>query len=69
MAVQDFARGRAAWPSQPPSPANRAIGSSRQPRPLRIAVGVGETLVVLTPIALGVLVLRFALVLAHGFIH
>jgi hypothetical protein len=65
MAVLDFARGRAASPS----PANRAIGASRQQRPLRIAVGVGETLVVLTLIALGVLALRFALVLAHGFIH
>jgi hypothetical protein len=69
MAVQDFARGRAAWPSQPPSPANRAIGSSRQPRPLRIAVEIGGTLFALMLIALGVLALRFALVLAHGFVH
>jgi hypothetical protein len=68
MAVLDFARGRAACPSQP-SPANLAIGSARRPRPLRIAVEVGETLAVLTLIALGVLALRFALVLAHGFIH
>jgi hypothetical protein len=69
MAVQDFARGRAACPSQALTPANRAIGTDRQSRRLRIAVEIGGTLLVLMLIALGVLALRFGLVLAHGFLH
>jgi hypothetical protein len=69
MAVLDFARGRAAYPLPAPSPADRSISASRQPRRLRIAVEICGTLFALMLIAFGVLALRLALVLAHGFVH
>lgn len=69
MAVLDFARGRAAYPSPTPSPADRSISASRQPRRLRIGVEIGGTFFALMLIAVGVLALRFALVLAHGLVH
>jgi hypothetical protein len=69
MAVLDCARARAAGASQTPTLANRVSDSSRPPRRLRIAVEIGGTLLVLMLIALGVLALRFVLVLAHGFLN
>ena len=69
MAVLDLARARAAGASQSPDLADRATRSSRQPKRSRIAAEAGRTLLVLMLIALGVLALRFGLVLAHGFLH
>ena len=69
MAVLDFARGRAARPSQTLTPAKRSIGADRQSTRLRITVEIGGTLLVLMLIALGVLALRFVLVLADGFLR
>jgi hypothetical protein len=66
MTVVDLARGRAVGVSQAPSSENHAISASRQPGRSRIAVEIGGTLLVLMLIALGVLALRFVLVLAHG---
>ena len=68
MDVLDVARGRAAGPSQSASTTNRAMGD-RQPRRLRSAVEIGGTLVALMLIAVGVLALRFILVLAHGMVQ
>jgi len=51
------------------SPANRAIGPDRQQRRSRNAVEIGWTLLVLMLIALGILALRFVLVLAHGIVQ
>ena len=69
MAVLDFARGWAARPSQTLTPANRAIGADQQSRHWRITVEIGGTLLVLMLIALGVLAVRFVLVLADGFLR
>ena len=69
MAVLDFARGRAARPPQTLTPANRSIGADRQSRSWRVTVEIGGTLLVLMLIALGVLALRFVLVLADGFLR
>jgi hypothetical protein len=62
MTVVDLARGR----SRAPSSENHTISASGQPGRSRIAVEIGGTLLVLMLIALGVLALRFVLVLAHG---
>jgi hypothetical protein len=69
MAVLDFARGRVACLSQSSRPANRANGADRQSTRVRIAIEIGQTLLVLMLIALGVLALRFGLVLAHGVVQ
>ncbi len=69
MAVSDFARGRVAYRPQTASPANRGIGTFRQQRRSRNAVEIGWTLLVLMLIALGVLALRFVLVLAHSVVQ
>ena len=69
MAVSDFARGRVVCQPQMASPANRAIGPDRQQRRSRNAVEIGWTLLVLMLIALGILALRFVLVLAHGIVQ
>jgi hypothetical protein len=68
MAILDVARGQAAGPSQSASAANRATGD-RQARRFRSAVEIGGTLVALMLIAVGVLALRFILVLAHGVVQ
>jgi hypothetical protein len=69
MAVLDLATRGAACPSQSPSPANRATRASRERKRSRIAAEIGGTLLVLMLIAVGVLALRFGLVLANGFLH
>jgi hypothetical protein len=69
MAVLDCARARTVGASQTPKLADRVSGSSRPPKRLRIAVEAGRTLLMLMLIALGVLALRFGLVLAHDFFH
>ena len=69
MAVSDFARGRVACQPQTASSADRAVGPYRQQRRSRNAVEIGWTLLVLMLIALGVLALRFVLVLAHGIVQ
>jgi hypothetical protein len=69
MAVLDFPNDRDLDALRAPTPDKRAIGTSRQPRRLRGAAGIGKTLLVLMPLALGVLAFRFVLVLAHGFLH
>ena len=68
MAVLDVARGRAVCRPQSTSAANRATGDQRARR-LRSAVEIGGTFVVLMLIAVGVLALRFILVLAHGVVQ
>jgi len=49
--------------------ANRAIGAHRQRRRPGMAVEIGWTLLVLMLIAIGILALRFVLVVAHGVVQ
>ncbi|HKM72092.1 MAG TPA: hypothetical protein VJX94_18880 [Stellaceae bacterium] len=69
MAVLDFARGRVACQPQMAGSANRAIGAHRQRRRPGMAVEIGWTLLVLMLIAIGILALRFVLVVAHGVVQ
>ena len=71
MASLDVASDRVASLSHAASPANRAIASDKQQTGsrLRMALEVGGTLLILMLIAVGILALRFLLVLAHGVFH
>ena len=66
MAVYDFARTGAARRQMASSPVNRAnLAHERQrPRP-RAALGAIGTALVLMGVAMGVLIIRFVLVVAH----
>lgn len=63
MAVLELGRDRAAGPLHPASQVSAAIGACRHRTRARAAI---ETFLALVLIALGVLALRFVLVLAVG---
>jgi hypothetical protein len=71
MASLEFARRRTrpAGPSLGPSLPNRAVGVGRQQSRGEIAVEVGKTMLILMLIALGIVALRYVLVLAYGVLH
>ena len=69
MGALDFAKGRPASTSQAPALVNPARGAFRPLRGSQFAIQIGGTFLALLLIALGVLVLRFALVLAPSFLH
>ena len=69
MASLDFARRRPAGRSDAQRLPNRATGVGRQQSRGEIAVEVGKTMLILMLIALGVVALRYVLVLAYGFLH
>jgi hypothetical protein len=48
---------------------NRAVGTNRQQSRGEIAVEVGKTMLILMLVALGVVALRYVLVLAYGVLH
>jgi len=66
MAVLDFARGRAARPSQALGSANRAVSPNRRQSRLHVAAEVGGSLLVLILIAVGIFALQYVLVVARG---
>ena len=68
MAALDFAKGGVACTSEREILANRETGTHRQPRHSRTAFEIGGTFLVLVLIGLGVLALRYVLVLAHGIL-
>ena len=66
MAVYDFARAGAARQQMASSPGNRSVFPyERQRTRSRGALGVIGTLLVLMGVAMGVLTIRFMLVVAH----
>lgn len=69
MALMDFPRGRSKLRSQPLRPINRTTTQGYQRKWPRTAIEVARTFLVLVGMAIGVLTLRFALVLTHGMPH
>ena len=71
MASLDFASGRVAGLLHAPGPPSRVIATDKQQTTsrLRMALEVGGTMLILMLIAVGILALRFALVLAHGVLQ
>jgi hypothetical protein len=65
MALLDFGRSRVTPPPRVPISANRTAAITWQ----RTALKVAGTFLVLMGIAVGVLTLRFALVLMHGVVQ
>ena len=69
MALLDFARRRHAGLSDAQRLPDRATGVGRQQSRGEIAVEVGKTMLILVLIALGIVALRYVLVLAYGVLH
>lgn len=70
MAHTDLARGRLRLLSQPRKPPNPTISRREYPRTWRrIAIEVAGTFLVLVGMAVGVLTLRFALLVMHDVVH
>ena len=70
MALLDFDRSQVSRLSKAPNPVNRATAAEKdQSTWQRIALEMAGTFLVLIGIAVGVLALRFALVLMHGILH
>jgi hypothetical protein len=69
MALLDFASRRAAGLSNAQHPPTRAVGTSRQQSRVEAAVEVGKTMLILMLVALGIVALRYALVVAYGVLH
>ena len=71
MAVLEFRsrRSRAAALSHAPRHPNRDTGGRRPQSRVEAGVEVGKTMLILMLIALGVVALRYVLVLAYGFLH
>ena len=71
MALLEFARRgtRAAGLPHGPNLANRTTGIGRQQTRGEIAVEVSKTMLMLLLIALGIVALRYVLVLAYGLLH
>jgi hypothetical protein len=70
MALLDFDRSRATSLSNAPNAVDRAAAmGKRQDTWQRTAVEIAGAFLVLMGIAVGILALRFALVLMHGSLH
>jgi hypothetical protein len=70
MALMDFAKGRVEHLPGGSSPLSRTKATrKRQPTWQRAALQVAGSILVLIGIAIGILTLRFALVLMHGFLQ
>jgi hypothetical protein len=69
MALLDLTKPRPAGLSQAQPLPNRAVGANRQQSRGEIAVEVGKTMLILMLVALGIVALRYVLVLAHGVLH
>ena len=69
MALFDFARSGAVRQPMAPSWVNHATVRHELRTRQRVALGVAGTLLVLMGIAIGVLTLRFALVVAYGLLR
>jgi hypothetical protein len=67
MALLDFEKSRVTrLPGHPPS---STAAEARQSTWLRAALGLAGTFLVLIGIGIGILTLRFVLVLMHGILH
>jgi hypothetical protein len=69
MALLDFGRSGVGRLSKVPNPVSRATLGERQQSTWRSALEVAGVFLVLMGIAVGILMLRFALVLSHGVLH
>ncbi len=69
MALLDFGRSGVGRLSKVPNPVSRATLGERQQGTWRSALEVAGVFLVLMGIAVGILMLRFALVLSHGVLH
>jgi hypothetical protein len=69
MALLDLAKRRPAGLSHARRLPNRAVGANRQQSRGEIAVEVGKTMLILMLVALGIVALRYILVLAYGVLH
>jgi hypothetical protein len=69
MALLDLAKRRRAGLSHARRLPNRAVGTNRQQSRGEIAVEVGKTMLILMLVALGIVALRYVLVLAYGVLH
>jgi hypothetical protein len=69
MALLDLAKRRPAGLSHAQRLPNRVVGTNRQQSRGEIAVEVGKTMFVLMLVALGIVALRYVLVLAYGVLH
>jgi hypothetical protein len=67
MALQDFGRSRVTRLQGHPPPSTAA--EARQSTWQRAALGLTGTFLVLMGIGIGILTLRFVLVLMHGVLH
>jgi hypothetical protein len=69
MSLPDFAKRQ----TVPLSPAqhlpNRAVDAGRQQSRAEIVAEVGKTMLILILMGLGIVVLRYVLVLLHGFLN
>jgi hypothetical protein len=69
MALLEFARRRPAGLSQAQILPGQAIGANRQPSRIEVAAEVGRTMLILILIAVGIVALRYVLVLAHSLVQ
>ena len=68
MALPDFTKRRTAPLSQARHLPNRAVNAGRQQSRAEILAEVGKTMLILILMGLGIVVLRYMLVLLHGFL-
>ena len=70
MALMDLSRSQDDFLSRPPETVNRVTAAEKhQSTWQRTALEIAGTFLVLMGIAVGILTLRFALVLMHGILH
>lgn len=69
MALLDLAKRRPAGLLHAQRLPNRTVGTNRQQSRGEIAVEVGKTMLILMLVALGIVALRYVLVLAYGVLH
>jgi hypothetical protein len=69
MALLDFGGSRATRLHEHPPPLTLTDAQARQSTWQRTGFEVAETFLVLIGIGIGILTLRFVLVLMHGFLH